>query len=304
MNFSAKLNLLPLAAIALAGLTTIAAAQVTPEQQSAIRGNCRSDFQSKCSGVTPGGKDALACLQKNVAGLSAGCKAAVSATIPVPAKPAEAAPAPAPAAPPPPKAAVAPASAPAPVQAAPLAPAPAAKPVIVNAPPPPAAKPKSAAAPKKPAPPAVVAAPPVATPAATVDAATPMPTPQQVKAIKFTCRKDFATYCKGVPQGGPAALACLQRNNTRLLPDCKTSLADAGDGLPPPAPVAPAPTTRTPNAPVVMTAVIGRSCARDLILHCRDIKVGDGQKIACLMARGPKLSVLCKAALKITAPVR
>lgn len=45
-------------------LTDAASAQPTPEQQSAIRNNCRSDFMSKCSGVTPGGKDALMCLQK------------------------------------------------------------------------------------------------------------------------------------------------------------------------------------------------------------------------------------------------
>jgi len=95
--------LLPGAAlIALAALTDAATAQVTAEQQSAIRSNCRSDFMSKCSGVTPGGKDALMCLQKNIASLSPGCKTAVSATIPAPApaeaKPAQAAPAPAPAA--------------------------------------------------------------------------------------------------------------------------------------------------------------------------------------------------------------
>jgi hypothetical protein len=62
-----------------------AAAQVTAEQQSAIRANCRGDFMSKCSGVTPGGKEALQCLQTNVAVLSAGCKTAVSATLPKPA---------------------------------------------------------------------------------------------------------------------------------------------------------------------------------------------------------------------------
>lgn len=294
MNLSAKLSLVPsCVAVVLLGFTTLATAQITSAQQSAIRGSCRSDFQSKCSGVTPGGKEALACLQKNVASLSAACKTAVSATMPAPAPtpPVQAAPAPAPAAPPP--AATAPT--PAPTQAAP----PAAKPAIVTAPPPAAAKPKAAAAPKKPAP--AVAVPPAAAPAAAPAA---IPTPQQAQAIKFTCRKDFATYCKGVPQGGPEAVACLQRNNPRLLPDCKTSLAAAGDAVPPPSPVAPAPTTRTPNAPVVMTAVIGRSCARDLILHCRDIKVGDGQKIACLQERGPKLSVLCKAALKITDPIR
>ena len=61
-----------------------AGAQVTAEQQNAIRANCRGDFISKCSGVTPGGKEALQCLQTNVAVLSSGCKTAVSATLPKP----------------------------------------------------------------------------------------------------------------------------------------------------------------------------------------------------------------------------
>lgn len=106
-----------------------------------------------------------------------------------------------------------------------------------------------------------------------------------------------------MPAGGAEAVACLQRNAAKLVPDCKTSLAAIGDAAPS-ANVPLAPTSHTPNAPVAMTAVIGRACLRDLALHCRNTGIGDGQKIACLMARGPKLAVLCKAALKITEPVR
>ena len=72
-------------------LNGAATAQITADQQSAIRASCRSDFQSKCSGVTPGGTEALACLQKNVARLSPACKTAVSATLPEPVRAAPAA---------------------------------------------------------------------------------------------------------------------------------------------------------------------------------------------------------------------
>ena len=125
-----------------------------------------------------------------------------------------------------------------------------------------------------------------------------------MNAIKFTCRREFANNCRGVAAGGSEAIDCLQRNPGKLTAECKTSLAALGDarpaspGTPPPAPAG------TPNAPIVMTAVIGRACLRDLALHCRDIKIGDGRKIACLMERGPALSPLCKAALKITESVR
>jgi hypothetical protein len=253
-----------------------ASAQVTSAQQSAIKASCRSDFMARCSGVTPGGKDALVCLQKNVAGLSAACKTAVSATLPPPA-------------PAPKAAAVVPApavttEAPASEQSATeTADAPAETPAPAVAAPPP-----KAAVVKKPVAVAAVAAPPTAAqqsamkqacrsdfmakcsgvtpggkdalvclqrnvaglspgckqvvsatmggaPAPAVAVATAPaagPTPQQLKAVKFTCRSDFMRHCRGIQPGGPEALTCLQRNATRLTPDCRTSLAALGDAVP------------------------------------------------------------------------
>src|SRR5215471_10937421 len=63
-----------------AALTVPAAAQQPSQAQiGAIRSACRADFMAHCSGVAPGTRDALACLQKNIAALSAGCQKAVSA---------------------------------------------------------------------------------------------------------------------------------------------------------------------------------------------------------------------------------
>lgn len=332
-----------------------AAAQVTSEQQSAIKGSCRSDFMSKCSGVRPGGAEALQCLQKNVASLSPSCQSAVSATLPKPAPAAAAAP------PPPPPAAPQPVVQPAPAPATPA-------PAIVTAKPPA----PSLAAPKPPKAPAPAAAAPMPQPTpaqqsaiksacrsdfmsncsgvqpggaqamqclqrnvsrlspacqTAVAAITPQPattspprqaavpapaasdadapeppTAAQMNAIKNTCRGDFSRNCKGVPPGGPEAIACLQANAAKLSPNCKTSLADIADTAPPAAPTAPV--TQRPNAPVVMTAVIGRACLRDLVRRCRDTGVGDGQKIACLQANEASLAPLCKAALRGTARVR
>ena len=59
-----------LAAVTLAALDGSADAQISGAQQNALKQSCRSDFMSHCAGVTPGGQEALACLQKNVAGLS------------------------------------------------------------------------------------------------------------------------------------------------------------------------------------------------------------------------------------------
>ena len=59
--------------------TPAAAAQPSAAQQNAIKQNCRNDFMSHCSGVQPGGAQALSCLRTNAARLSPACKSAVAA---------------------------------------------------------------------------------------------------------------------------------------------------------------------------------------------------------------------------------
>ena len=51
----------------------------TQAQRDAIRAVCRSDFMANCASVQPGGKEALQCLLRNEAKLSANCQSAVNA---------------------------------------------------------------------------------------------------------------------------------------------------------------------------------------------------------------------------------
>jgi hypothetical protein len=335
--------LLPCAAIVtLVALTQHAQAQLSSAQQSALRSNCRSDFMSHCSGVTPGSKDALACLQKNVASLSPGCKTAVGGTMPPPA----------PAAPPPPKpAAAAPKPSPAVATAPPPTAAPrqltaaqkdamrascrgdfmsrcsgvspggpealaclqrnvgqlssACKQVIGSTMAPPAqAAPKAAVR----AAPAPAAAPPP--PAAPVAAG---PTPQQLNSLKFTCRRDFKVHCRGVAAGGQEAMACLVRNSARLTQNCRTSLLAIQESMPMPPPAASAPipaaAAAAPAPPkqratAVDAAVMLRACKRDMVKHCRGVDLGGGRMLGCLAAQGKSLSFRCRTALKVTSPLR
>ena len=298
-----------LAAGAVLSAAATAQAQVTSAQQSAMRSNCRSDFMSHCSGVTPGGKDALMCLQKNVDKLSGGCQTAVRATMPAPA-PAAAAAKPAE---PAPKAAEAPPAPPAPPPAAAAVPPPPAPPapppqVKVATPPPAAIKPAM----RKPA--AAMAAPAAPPPAPTVAAAPPAappagPDPAKLKALKFTCRADFRRLCKHVPEG-PEAFACLEAHRARLSPNCRTSVADLAasmpaGGMPPAMPVAvkPAPVPHKPKAPVVDAAVVLRACKLDVIRHCRGAGLGGGKMLACLTAHEENLTFRCRAAMKVSAPL-
>jgi hypothetical protein len=78
----------------------------TDAQRSAIRSECRSDYETHCASVPPGGAASLQCLQKNMSSLSSSCQTAVRAVEAPAASTAEPAPAAAP-----PKAEAAPAAA-------------------------------------------------------------------------------------------------------------------------------------------------------------------------------------------------
>ncbi|HEY2757304.1 MAG TPA: hypothetical protein VGJ01_16375 [Pseudolabrys sp.] len=242
-----------------------ASAQVTSAQQSAIKASCRSDFMAKCSGVTPGGKDALACLQTNVASLSAACKSAVSATVPPPAPkaaaPAAAAVAPAPAETPTPETTEAPAETPAPAPA-------------VAAPPPKAAV--------------------VAKPVAVATAGAP-PTAAQQSAMKQACRSDFMAKCSGVTPGGKDALVCLQRNVAGLSPACKQVVSATMGGAPAPAAaVATAPAAApTPQ----QLSAVKFTCRGDFTRHCRGIQPGGPEALACLQRSAARLTPDCRTSL-------
>ncbi|TPQ34975.1 hypothetical protein C2U70_15860 [Bradyrhizobium guangdongense] len=83
-----------LLAAALFAVATPALAQApTDAQKSAIRSACRSDYQSHCASVPPGGTEALQCLQKNMSSLSSSCQSAVRAIEPAAVPKTEAAPA-------------------------------------------------------------------------------------------------------------------------------------------------------------------------------------------------------------------
>jgi hypothetical protein len=217
-----------------------ALAEPTPEQQSAIRSNCRSDFMANCMGVPRGGAEAMQCLKDNLAKLSAGCQQAIKAVMPAPAPkppaPAAAAPAPKPAAPaataapaPAAPAAAAPAAATPPAAPAPAAPVQATAKPVAPAAPPPAAAAKPAAV-KPAAPPAKNAATP---PAAPVPAAVPpaviVVSPRQAfRLVRTSCREEYRAYCSDVDIGGGRVIGCLQANAASLSPGCKAGLAELG----------------------------------------------------------------------------
>src|ERR1700756_3376434 len=67
-------------ALVLFGVSTPASSQSpTDAQRSAIRSQCRSDYQAHCASIPPGGAASLQCLQQNMSSLSPPCQSAVRA---------------------------------------------------------------------------------------------------------------------------------------------------------------------------------------------------------------------------------
>lgn len=213
------------------GAGAASAQQLTDAQKSAMRSSCRSDYMANCMSVSPGGKEALQCLEKNMAKLSPACQKAVSAVMPKAPPPAAAKPA----APPPaakptakPAAAAPPPAAPPPATPPPAKPRPAAA-----APPPPAAPPPAAAAPPPrhappPGRPTALAPPPAAAPPPTI----PMGRIAHLRlrerlAIIRACNRDQAALCRGIRPGHSRLIVCLASHPQALSPYCRRTLMRA-----------------------------------------------------------------------------
>jgi hypothetical protein len=244
------------------------AQQPTDAQKSAIRNNCRSDYMAHCSSVTPGGIEALQCLQRNSASLSSACRGAVAAITPRAA----------PAAAPPAQPAAAPAAAP--TAAAPAGPS--------AAPPPPAHRPPT----------------PAAAPTVQRAASLPrQPSSAQRAAIRQACEADFMSRCAGVQPGGAQALQCLQGHAPELSASCRTALAALGSAAAASVAVAAPPPVAEPAIgpigplPVRFRLEILNICRAEQMQFCSGVPAGGGRIIDCLVANQASISPGCRRAL-------
>jgi hypothetical protein len=273
---------LPLACLFIAVcLGQIAAQQPTPEQRDAIRAACRSDFMSRCSGVQPGGKEALDCLMRNDARLSAPCKTAVSAVAPKPTAPAAAAPAP---------------------PAAPVAAAP-------SATQPPEAAQSAAAQPQEDQLKAIQQACTLNDFVSHCSWIQPS-SPEvllclQANAVQLSpaCQTAVGTLPPAAP---PAAIATAPAAAPAVAPEAppakpaprpaavpaKTPQTVARPS-PPPAPAAAVPRQPTPE----QTAAIRAACRNDFMSRCSGVQPGGAEALQCLERNAAQLSPPCQSAV-------
>jgi len=184
------MRLFGLMGMALAGLLAAGVGQVQAQpnsaQASAIRANCRSDYQSFCAAVPPGGQASLACLEQHAAQLSPPCRQAVGAAAGA-------------------GAATAP-TAPMPNAPMPGAPIPGAPPAATAG-----AAPHAAPQPHSP-------------PHGALSPLPPISPREEMFLMRNACGMDFRRLCAGVPLGGGNSLRCLANHSQSLSPRCEQAL--------------------------------------------------------------------------------
>ncbi len=164
------------------------------------------------------------------------------------------------------------------------------------------------------------------------------PTPDQIAAIRQSCRSDFMSRCAGVQPGGKDALECLKRNAGSVSALCKSALDAVGPkpaaggaepapaaapppapaankpepaGTPPasapePSPAAAPPSSPTPerppteagNPPPPQVAAVRAACRADFGVHCPGVKPGGAAALRCLQVNAAALSPRCRRAVE------
>ena len=250
-------------------VTTPAFSQApTDAQRSAIRTQCRSDYEAHCASIPPGGVASLQCLQKNMSSLSPGCQSAVRA-VEAPSEP---------------KTEPAAAAAPAKPEAAPdtAAKAEPGKPAAESS----TAPPKATASTKQPS-----SAQATAIRAAcradypNVCAGVPTGGAPALQCLENNKAKLSAGCQKAVAAAGGGA-ASGAAGNAPAGADAAAATAAAPSAL-----------VLRPMLPREQLFVLRSACGADVRALCGGVAPGGGRIIQCLVARSASLSAPCREVL-------
>ena len=251
-----------MATVIFTGLTPAFSQAPTDAQRSAIRSECRSDYETHCASVPPGGAASLQCLQKNMSSLSSGCQTAVRAVEP-------------PAAP---KAESAPAAAPKPESAT-------AKPAETAAP----AAPKAAAgAPAKKPNSAQVAA---------IRSACRSDYQKVCAGVPTGGAPALQCLEKNKSKVSPSCEQAVDAASGGAAPAAGGAPATAATASPGAAPAAAPALVLRPMRPREELFVLRSACGGDVRALCASIPVGGGRIVQCLATQAASLSPACQGVL-------
>jgi hypothetical protein len=257
-----------LAAIVFAMAPSAFSQAPTDAQRSAIRAQCRADYQANCASVPPGGMASLQCLRKNMSSLSPGCQTAVRA-VEAPAAPkAETAPAT-------PKAESAPDAAPA-------------KPAAETA-----APPKTATAPKPAASPATKK--PSSAQVAAIRSACRGDYQQNCADVPTGGAAALSCLQKNKENLSASCQKAVSAVDSSAAPAAGGAPSDAATADPAAAPAATL--VLRPMRPREVIFALRSGCGEDARALCSDVPPGGGRIMQCLAAQATSLSPACSNVL-------
>jgi hypothetical protein len=236
----------------------------TDAQRSAIRSQCRADYEAHCASIPPGGKASLQCLQQNMSSLSSGCQSAVRAV----------------------EAPAAPAAETAPAESAPAAAT--AKPDTETAAPPAAAKTATAPKPAASAP----AKKPSRAQVAAIRSACRSDYQQNCAGVPTGGAAALSCLEKNK--------ANLSANCQQAVSAASGAPADTATASPDAAPAgaaSPALVLR-PMRPREVIFVLRSACGEDVRSLCAGVPAGGGRIIQCLATQAASLSPACSNVLR------
>lgn len=97
--------------------------------------------------------------------------------------------------------------------------------------------------------------------------------------IEKSCGSAIEKYCGNVALGGGAIKACLDRNQAKLSPGCKSASAETFQSL---------------RKRVAAQAAAVKVCEGDIGKFCRGVQRHDGHILQCLLTSSKVVSAPCK----------
>ena len=96
------------------------------------------------------------------------------------------------------------------------------------------------------------------------------------------CQPEIETYCSQVTPGDGRLLACFFAHEDKLSGSCNWALYEASAAL---------------EAFVNAIAYVATECRDDLLEHCGDVQMGNGQVGVCLLEHEDEVSAGCQKAI-------
>ena len=106
-----------------------------------------------------------------------------------------------------------------------------------------------------------------------------------VEHLVMACETDIQSYCSQVTPGEGRMLHCMAAHEDKISGRCQYAFYEAATIL---------------EQIAQATAYVANQCATDIETHCRDVAMGEGRILACLIENKAEVSDTCNQAVSDT----